>query len=109
MPGIIRTTVNGPWWNENSVTNCWRNEKPFTTSGALRGDYLTMRAGSLSGLGMLSSEERAIFRADADRYGKMLFVIWSYETPIAWRCGEYTYTSPAKYSVTTSKHQGRIF
>ena len=51
----------------------------------------------------LPAEYRAQFRKDAP-----LYVIFSYDTPIAWY-GELGWVVPnVKYSVTTSRHQGIV-
>ena len=37
--------------------------------------------------------------------GKINYIVYSYETPIAWHTSEGWYTVEQKFSVTTSKHQ----
>lgn len=80
----------------------------FNPDGAtLRGR--NMRVGYLSRLGRLPDEWRAVWHEDKNA---IIYAIWSYDTPIAWR----TYRNgkarwimpPVKYSVTTSKHQGKV-
>ena len=48
----------------------------------------------------------------SQRDGTLDYVIYSYQTPIAWRVTvkgvSYWVAPPFKYSVTTSKHQGRV-
>lgn len=79
----------------------------------LAGDEFTNNGGSFTGApvgpsvrpltGRMSTDEAAQFRADRPTY-----VIWSYATPIAWRRADGTWhASDARYSVTTSHHQGR--
>jgi hypothetical protein len=36
------------------------------------------------------------------------FIVYSYGTPIAWHCDKGWFIPDAKYSVTTSKHQGYV-
>lgn len=91
---------------EIGVTECWRDSEPFRIStNALRGEF--WRAGN--SLGRLPDSERVIFSDYVKRYGRRLFVVYSYATPIAWRCEDDVYLSPARYSVTTSKHQGKLY
>lgn len=41
--------------------------------------------------------------------GRRMYVVYSYNTPIAWAIdGEYAYCTPQRFSVTTSKGQGYI-
>lgn len=89
------------WWEFSSAM---RQLIPFSTGGALEG-------GPDSGyLGRLSDPERSEF-VTARNAGEVDYVVLSYATPIAWhnsRTGEWVYPL-TKYSVTTSKHQGKIF
>ncbi len=72
--------------------------EPFTTHGALEGvcmpSYVT--------LGQLPS-------AYHDSARKAHYVVYSYRTPIAWYVPSVGWVMPdTRYSVTTSKHQGKI-
>jgi hypothetical protein len=71
---------------------------PFKTGGALSG-------GAPAGyVGRLPGEYRSAATAATVDY-----VVLSYGTPIAWHDTVTGWTVPeVKYSVTTSKHQGRI-
>lgn len=76
-----------------------------------------MNVGRLSQLGQLPDEWRAKWRQDK---GEIDYVIYSYETPIAWRVSDTWYGNHGqthshrwvmpnvKYSLTTSKHQGKV-
>jgi hypothetical protein len=72
--------------------------EPFVTSGSLRG------VREFEGTGQLPAEHR-----DAVRAATVDYVVYSYATPIAWHDTVTGWTMPKeRYSVTTSKQQGRI-
>jgi hypothetical protein len=71
----------------------------FDTSGALKGRNERYGAESF---GRIPREYRASLM-DAE------YVVYSYVTPIAWRTQGQWVTPDVKYSVTTSRHQSRIF
>lgn len=79
---------------------------PFDCNGTLTGEFWT---GAVSGtLGQLPESQLDILRKDVARFGNGVFVVWSYATPIYWANPDGTHYRPAvKYSVTTSKHQGK--
>jgi len=73
---------------------------PFRTHGALRGDTFAY------GTGRLPADWRNTFTA---RNGVIDYVIYSYQTPIAWHDKESGWIVPDEsYSVTTSRHQGTV-
>ena len=75
----------------------------FATSGALRGGWA-----SYAGPGRLNPTEWEKFRGDLDKHGK-LFIVRSYETPIAWAAeGEEAYHVGQTFTTTTSRHQGSV-
>lgn len=83
-----------------------KERKNFKTSGALRGER---RYSTITPMyGKLNKDERARLRADTDK--GISYVVYSYETPIAWvtHDGE-VYRVKQKFSVTTSKHMGAIY
>lgn len=45
---------------------------------------------------------------DAIQLGRPDYVVWSYETPIAWRVGGCWVTPDVDYSPTTRYHQGQV-
>jgi hypothetical protein len=71
--------------------------KPFNTHGSLRG----APQAEATYAGWLAHKYLASYR-DAD------YVIWSYQTPIAWRTQGQWIQPADKYSVTTSKQQGTV-
>lgn len=82
----------------------WQAREPFNThNGTLYGET------AVSSYGRLPSEWRHnLFQADS--HGDIAYIVYSYETPIAWVLQDGTEVRPpVKYSVTTSKHQGRLY
>jgi hypothetical protein len=62
----------------------------------------------LSGYGHLPAEHIETFQADlrvSREYGREMFVVYSYVTPIGWAVGDNVTIPDVKYSVTTSRHQ----
>jgi hypothetical protein len=73
--------------------------EPFTTSGALRGVSMPY---SVS-MGHLPSQYHESAR-------KAHYVVYSYNTPIAWYVPTVGWVTPnVRYSVTTSRHQSKVF
>lgn len=68
-----------------------------------------VKVGMLSELGKLPDEWRAVWHQDKD---EIVYAIWSYQTPIAWRTyrnGRAVWVIPnVNYSRTTSIHQGKV-
>lgn len=65
---------------------------------------------SLPSLGALSYEWRERFYADREL--GIWYIVFSYDTPIAWVTGsgddKHTVIVDQRFSVTTSKHQGKV-
>jgi hypothetical protein len=79
----------------------WKNN-----GGSMRG--VPMSPYSSPSYGIMPEVEADMLRALV-RTGELDYVIYSYATPIAWHAnGEWTKSS-SRYSVTTSKHQGRLY
>lgn len=91
--------------SNQDATALIRNRTPFAThTGSLSGLFTL---GAPYNTGYLPDEHRHDLREAWEHAGTDLFVVYSYGTPIAWHDGE-RWTRPAvKYSVTTSRHQGR--
>lgn len=110
---IKRYRVNADRWDVLADLLAGEPEAFNTASDSLHGDKVTVGTRSL--LGQLPDEWRAAWHNDNTDYA-----IWSYKTPIAWRAVdtwygndgvEHTYrwvVPNAHYSVTTSKHQGKV-
>lgn len=86
------------------VPALWRSRTPFDCNGTLRGfdrDYAS--------LGMLDDRWAAEYTKAATA-GEIAFVVLSYSTPIAWVLRDGTEIKISqKFSVTTSKHQGKLY
>lgn len=77
----------------------------FKTYGALRAEH-----SSSVTAGQLPAEHRERLYADRDDNGGSLYVVYSYATPIAWYSTAWGWrVPPVRYSVTTSKHQGKLY
>lgn len=93
----------------------------FTTHGALRGTGLNTWQGMHASRGILPNPYREQFVAalpdrgvpygtpgSIGQPGTICYVVFSYETPIAWYVIGQGWVRPeVRYSVTTSKHQGQ--
>lgn len=70
--------------------------EPFETRGALSGEL------NPTSVGKLPEEYRESFKT-------AVYAVYSYATPIAWKTTENEWIMPDhSYSVTTSRHQGKI-
>ena len=79
----------------------------------LCGEPQPFKAASMSGgpasfyVGQLPSRFRAAYEATA--FHAHQFVVYSYDTPIAWRLSDGSWSVPdTKYSMTTSRHQSHL-
>lgn len=97
----IRVRING----RGEVSHAWRTRTPFVTpSGNLTG--MTDRPNTL---GWLPDPFRTLYR-EQEHAGRIVYTVMSYNTPIAWVLDDGTEViPPVRYSVTTSKHQGKIY
>lgn len=87
-----------------AVAEAIRDREDFTTHGALRGGW----AKGWEGTGYLNIEEAAEFARAAA--AKPIYVVWSYGTPIGWWTDMYGWHRvEQRFSVTTSKHQGKMY
>ena len=90
----IRTTTR----NASAIARALQAGEPFTTSGALSGEPYPLLVGG----GRLPYEW-------ASSIDNPIYVIRSYATAIAWQNSDGEWIVPdARYSATTSKHQGTI-
>jgi hypothetical protein len=77
-----------------------RERRDFDTHGAMRGE-----SGAPVHTGYLPREFRTMLDSHRER---VTFTVYSYGTPIAWHVAGSGWIVPdVRYSVTTSKHQGR--
>lgn len=88
--------------NDDSVSfaQMMRNAMEFDTHGNLRARR------EFSGFGAY----KPVDLSEVDEIMSALYVVYSYDTPIAWltRTGEWI-RNVTDYSVTTSKHQNKVF
>lgn len=100
MSTIVRTTTRAGW---QAYLDLIKNKTPFVTSGALRG--VALPDGWLPPTyGRLPADWFRLMQTGAD------YVIYSYQTPIAWhRPADDLWIVPDEsYSRTTSRHQSLI-
>lgn len=72
-----------------------------------RTDFANSVGVLFSDAGRLNFDEGNRFRAD---FAHIVYVVRSYATPIAWVLDDgTTYKVGQKFSVTTSKHQGKLY
>jgi hypothetical protein len=80
-----------------------RDREAFETYGALSGT----RQHGYAQSGRLTGTDLEAFNRDN---GSITYVVWSYATPIAWVTDDSRIHKVAqKFSVTTSKHQGKLY
>jgi hypothetical protein len=77
------------------------HREPFVTSGALKGGDLAHM-----GPGRLTGDDLAAFRRDRDA---ITYAVYSYVTPIAWFANEQWHRVEQRFTVTTAKHQSRLY
>lgn len=82
----------------------WQAREPFQThNGTLTGENFVSSYGRLPG-------EWTKELLNAVNHNDVIYVVYSYTTPIAWVLKDGTEVQPpVKYSVTTSKHQGKLY
>lgn len=106
MASIIRAGIRGDGYAR--LEYALSNRLPFTTGGALRGDYHTADTVSRWDLGRLNDDEANRFMID--HLAGIAYVVWSYGTPIAWVRDDGTvYRVSQRFSVTTSRHQSTLY
>ncbi len=103
MTALPYGKVNARSTDANSITNLWQSRTPF------KGNSVTGIKGAHWDTGRLPKS--FAFQYDMDRKNdRIVYTVLSYGTPIAWVLNDGTEVKPAvKYSVTTSKHQGKIY
>lgn len=91
-----KLTTRDPWWRYARMLD---SRSPFQTHGGLHGS-----PGAARTYGQLPLERRhGVNGAEHAEY-----VVYSYDTPIAWFVGGAWYQPDEKYSYTTSRHQEKI-
>lgn len=88
----------------HEVVEAIGNHEEFKTSGALRAER-----GFYGSFGRLNDAERRLLD-DVSKVDGIDYVVYSYETPIAWVSSQgQGRVVEQKFSVTTSKHQGKLW
>ena len=85
----------------NSVPSMIAARREFNCNGTLLG----------------TTEDRGVGRLPGDYWSRFetasaatdFFAVYSYATPIAWHANGEWFAPAVKYSVTTSRHQGRMY
>ena len=90
-----------PALNQKDAEHYIAKRRQFTAS-ALRGDYCK---GWVPDAGRLNAEEYTKLDQAARYDSEWVYVVWSYDTPIAWHDSEGWYVVAQKFSQTTRKHQ----
>lgn len=99
--GSKKLDANGSWTQFRAVLEVLED---FDTRDSLYGRAQNFA----SSKGMLSEDWRISLQTVED-WGELEYVVYSYETPIAWRAsGEWTMTNE-KHSATTTRHQSSIY
>lgn len=105
---MIQLRTRDAWWHFRPVLE---ERDEFKTYGALHGglQFIPMHMYDpcdCQGKPLGSLDEK--YRISAHHAS---YVVWSYDTPIAWYDPELKMwiTPDEKYSITTSRHQGKIF
>jgi hypothetical protein len=83
-----------------SVALAIRDRQPFTTGGALKGVTRLTSTGALS-----ADEKEALLSV----WNDVDFAVYSYATPIAWHTPSGWHVVDQQFSVTTSKHQSKLY
>jgi hypothetical protein len=98
MQTIPKITVNKD--DKIGFAQMLRNAQAFNTHGNLRARR------SFSGFG----DYRPFDEVEVDEMMAALYVVYSYDTPIAWLTREGVWVKNfSTYSATTSKHQNKVF
>jgi len=92
--------------NRDAVA-CIEGSREFSNStGSLRGEWLAYMP---TETGRMAEDDRNTLQADyRAAEGASLYVVWSYGTPIAWRCKDLVRVPVARHSQTTAKHLAAV-
>ena len=106
MNTVLRASTYG---NGRAILDRALSERlPFRTSGALHGEKWDRSMVERRDLGALNTEEANAFMIDF--LAGITYVVWSYQTPIAWvKSDGSVHKVSQRFSVTTSKHQGLLY
>lgn len=87
-----------------AVAEAIRDREEFDTYGALRA-----RKVASGSYGQLSGADLERFLSDFLSDAGIEYIVYSYSTPIAWVSNGTPYRVKARFSVTTSKHQSKLY
>lgn len=95
--------------NSQEIPRAWTKREEFeSTTSSMRGKRLANKHYLYYGDARLNDAEES--RLVADLAIGIVYVVFSYDTPIAWVRSDGTeYRVSQKFSQTTSKHQGRLY
>jgi len=99
---ITRLRTRDPWWDFKRTL---KRLESFNTYGSLKG----RKSNRVESYGQMRPYGDRRLLQSHEKLGLLEYVVYSYATPIAWRADGEWYTSEYKYSVTTGRHQSRIF
>ena len=88
-----------------------RKRESVVTSGAFKATSYGDHKPYYHSGGELSDAEKAMWKIDRS---SVTYVVWSYDTPIAWITRsadgtEHVHKVSQRFSVTTSRHQGKLY
>ena len=104
---VRKVNINGnASFGMNGVTRAWQDRAAFNANGTLQGSVYEIGK-CYATMGQLNDTERKRFYADMPN---IVFMVKSYATPVAWVLANGDeYKVSQRFSVTTSKHMGRIY
>jgi len=101
-----RLSLNSSYQAGERMAELCETGKPWQNhSGSFRGEPVTSR---YVGTGQMPDAQAEHMR-EFMRAGTLEYVVYSYQTPIAYRADGQWYIPTTRYSVTTSKHQGKLW
>lgn len=101
--------------NYQQISAALAEREPFQ-GNSMRAEYLPFDGvppytRDMPEMGELPDHDRHFLKADihtARTQGLPFYVVYSYRTPIAWAYGTTVRVPDVRYSVTTSKQQGKV-
>lgn len=95
----MRKITTRKWWELLEVLEA---REPFKTGGALSGSNILTTMGQLP-------ESHGVTLLNMRVEKGISYVVYSYDTPIAWRLRDGSWTVPdVSYSRTTTRHQNLV-
>jgi hypothetical protein len=91
--------------NQRDAEHYIATRQDFRASALQGWEGTASKESAISGKGRLNDEEMSKLLEVVD---SLDYVVFSYDTPIAWHSSEGWYVVAQKFSVTTSKHQNGV-